>query len=255
MATDQVGTPRVVTDDAGEVVRAIDADSFGNRIADSDPDFELGIGFAGGLTDPVTGLVHFGMRDYDPDAGRFTARDPILFGGEQANLYVYVNNSPVTLRDPSGLQGVSARSSLSGRGVKIGGSFFVGFGGGAELVVGPDGISFCAEAGIGKAASVDVDPYAKYATAGTRTKISAGVGFGPASVGAGVTFDPCSPRPGFKTTGGFGPATLSGSADGFEFSAGGKPGDLSKNIRDTVSTSNMRFDAKVTVTVEGCWAW
>jgi len=43
-------------------------------------------------------LVRFGARDYDPSVGRWTSKDPILFDGGQANLYVYVNNDPVNLR-------------------------------------------------------------------------------------------------------------------------------------------------------------
>jgi RHS repeat-associated protein len=31
----------------------------------------------------------FGARDYEPEAGRWTARDPILFEGGQSNLYTY----------------------------------------------------------------------------------------------------------------------------------------------------------------------
>ena len=42
-------------------------------------------------------------RDYDPEVGRWTAKDPILFDGGQANLYVYVGNDPVNFIDPSGL--------------------------------------------------------------------------------------------------------------------------------------------------------
>ena len=53
----------------------------------------LPIGFAGGLTDPDTGLARFGMRDYDPAIGRWTARDPILFKGGQENLYMYCGNT------------------------------------------------------------------------------------------------------------------------------------------------------------------
>jgi RHS repeat-associated protein len=60
-------------------------------------------GFAGGLYDPDTGLVHFGAREYDPEVGRWISKDPIRFDGGQTNLYVYVNNDPVNRRDPSGL--------------------------------------------------------------------------------------------------------------------------------------------------------
>ena len=44
----------------------------------------------------------FGARDYDPVVGRWTSKDPILFDGGQANLYVYADNDPVNSADPSG---------------------------------------------------------------------------------------------------------------------------------------------------------
>lgn len=56
-----------------------------------------------GINDPVTGLVRFGLRGYDPGIGRWTARDPVLFAGGQANLYTYVANNPVSRVDPAGL--------------------------------------------------------------------------------------------------------------------------------------------------------
>jgi RHS repeat-associated protein len=103
VATDQVGTPRVVTDAAGNAIKVLDFDSYGNLISDSNPGFVLAIGFAGGLSDAATQLVHFGFRDYDPDAGRWTTRDPILFAGSQPNLYVYVANDPLRWADRTGL--------------------------------------------------------------------------------------------------------------------------------------------------------
>jgi RHS repeat-associated protein len=93
-------------------VKTLEFDSFGAVLADSDPSFYLPIGFAGGLTDPVTGLVRFGFRDYEPGSGRWTARDPILYEGGQANLYVYVSNDPVSSTDPSGLIGKSCPKPL-----------------------------------------------------------------------------------------------------------------------------------------------
>jgi RHS repeat-associated protein len=104
VATDQVGNPRVVSDAAGQVVKALEYDSFGNLMLDSNPGFDLPIGFAGGLADGLTGLVRFGFRDYDPLTGRWTAKDPSFFNAGQANLYAYVRNDPVGLRDPSGLR-------------------------------------------------------------------------------------------------------------------------------------------------------
>src|SRR5262249_37350920 len=63
----------------------------------------LAIGFAGGLRDPLTGLVHFGVRDYDPLVGRWVARDPVFYAGGSANLFQYVGNDPINHVDPTGM--------------------------------------------------------------------------------------------------------------------------------------------------------
>ena len=70
------------------------------------PTLSVPFGFAGGLHDRTTGLVRFGARDYDPSIGRWTARDPIDFGGGDTNLYGYVMNDPVNWVDPGGLYDV-----------------------------------------------------------------------------------------------------------------------------------------------------
>ena len=108
VGSDQVGSPRVVFKGDGTVVKQIAYDAFGGVTADSDPSFALPIGFAGGLADPATGLVRFGLRDYDPASGRFTARDPIFFDGSPTNLYAYANSDPASLRDPTGMWCVGA---------------------------------------------------------------------------------------------------------------------------------------------------
>lgn len=59
-------------------------------------------GYAGGLYDPDTKLVHFGAREYDSSIGRWLQRDPIGFRGGDTNLYGYVLNDPVNFVDPSG---------------------------------------------------------------------------------------------------------------------------------------------------------
>ena len=101
---DQVGSLRAVTNGVGNVVKLMEYDSFGNVIADSDPTFTVPFGFAGGLHDRDIGLVRFGYRDYDPDTGRWTAKDPILFAGGNTDFYGYVVNNPVNLVDPWGLK-------------------------------------------------------------------------------------------------------------------------------------------------------
>ncbi len=101
---DQVGSHRVVADASGNVVKRIDYDSFGNIVTDTNPLFEIPFAFAGGLHDRDTDLVRFGFRDYDPDVGRWTAKDPILFASGDADLYEYCLNDPVNWVDLLGLK-------------------------------------------------------------------------------------------------------------------------------------------------------
>ena len=101
---DQVGSLRLVTDSAGNTVKRIDYDTFGNVISDSNESLTVPFGFAGGLHDRDTTLVRFGHRDYMPEIGKWTAKDPILFAGGDTNLYGYVLNDPVNFIDPWGLR-------------------------------------------------------------------------------------------------------------------------------------------------------
>jgi len=101
--TDHLGSPRVIINVAtGEIVQRMDYDEFGKVILDTNPGFQP-FGFAGGLYDPMTGLVRFGGRDYDPEVGRWTAKDPIGFLGGDTDLYCYVGNDPVNYIDLDGL--------------------------------------------------------------------------------------------------------------------------------------------------------
>jgi uncharacterized protein RhaS with RHS repeats len=43
-----------------------------------------------------------GARDYDPVTGRWTAKDPILFAGGDANLYGYALGDPINFFDANG---------------------------------------------------------------------------------------------------------------------------------------------------------
>jgi RHS repeat-associated protein len=103
---DHLGSPRLVVDSSsGAVVQRMDYDSFGQVLSDSAPGFQP-FGFAGGLWDRDTGLVKFGARDYDPQVGRWTNKDPILFAGS-INIYAYVGGSPISRLDPDGLTAIA----------------------------------------------------------------------------------------------------------------------------------------------------
>jgi RHS repeat-associated protein len=101
--TDHLGSVRlVVNTEDGSIAQRLDYDAFGRVILDTNPGFQP-FGFAGGLYEPQTGLVRFGARDYDPETGRWTSKDPSGFGGGDTNLYGYVVNDPVNNFDPNGL--------------------------------------------------------------------------------------------------------------------------------------------------------
>ena len=100
--SDHLGSPRLVINTTdGSVVQAIEYDDWGNVLSNTNPGFTP-FGFAGGLYDTDTKLVRFGARDYDPETGRWTAKDPIRFSGGDTNLFGYVFQDPVNLIDPKG---------------------------------------------------------------------------------------------------------------------------------------------------------
>ena len=94
-----------VYDGSDNLLMRFNYDSFGNIIEDTDPAFKLPVGFAGGLLDQDTGLVRFGFRDYDPDIGRWNAKDPIFFDGGNTDLYGYCLNDSINVIDMDGLKG------------------------------------------------------------------------------------------------------------------------------------------------------
>ena len=101
--SDHLGSPRLIVNTTdGSTVQRMDYDEYGNITSDTNPGFQP-FGFAGGIYDPHTGLSRFGARDYDPETGRWTAKDPIRFQGGDTNLYGYVLNDPVNVIDFTGL--------------------------------------------------------------------------------------------------------------------------------------------------------
>ncbi len=103
----------VVNTSDGTVAQRIEYDPFGKIVSDTNPGFQP-FGFAGGLYDHETGLVRFGLRDYDAETGRWTAKNPILFDGGDANIFAYSGHDPVNAIDPTGLNFISDLFTLPG---------------------------------------------------------------------------------------------------------------------------------------------
>jgi len=100
---DQVGTLKAVSNANQRIIKKITYDTYGNIRNETNEAFKIPFGFAGGLYDSDTKLTRFGYRDYDATTGKWTAKDPIDFGGGDSNLYGYVLQDPVNFTDASGL--------------------------------------------------------------------------------------------------------------------------------------------------------
>ncbi|WP_413943308.1 RHS repeat domain-containing protein [Bdellovibrio sp. HCB-162] len=100
---DHLGSPRLVVGvDDGTIVQEVKYDSWGKVLSDTNIGLQP-YSFAGGISNRKTHFLKFGARDYDPEVGRWTSKDPILFNGGDTNLFGYAANDPVNFIDPTGL--------------------------------------------------------------------------------------------------------------------------------------------------------
>lgn len=123
LTTDQLGSPRVITDKMGNVISRRDFMPFGEEIyAGVGPRTTVQKYSASGLDnirkrftgyekDTETNLDFAEARMYQNKHGRFTIADPLLasieIGNPQTfNRYIYTGNNPVNYTDPSGLKWV-----------------------------------------------------------------------------------------------------------------------------------------------------
>jgi RHS repeat-associated protein len=111
---DHIGSPRVIVSTAAgaSLAQVLEHDAFGNVLSDSSPGWQP-FGFRGGLYDAETGLVRIGSRDYDPNTGRFSAKDPGWFKRGSANLYLFLGNDPQ--QDPERLELRSVQAFIAQR--------------------------------------------------------------------------------------------------------------------------------------------
>ncbi|MDH5859300.1 RHS repeat domain-containing protein, partial [Lampropedia aestuarii] len=119
---DQIGTPRELTGESGEILWSATYKAWGNTLQEEwlpeqapqrkkphqlaqEQHQSQNLRFQGQYYDAETGLHYNRFRYYDPDCGRFVSQDPIgLAGG--LHLYQYSSN-PVAWIDPLGLSSCS----------------------------------------------------------------------------------------------------------------------------------------------------
>lgn len=107
---DGLGSVVAVTDSNGAPQSMFDYEPFGAQAAEDrlDPKApQMPLRFAGEYLDPGTGLYHLRARQYDPADGRFLTTDPLPQGIEDpyVSSYIYANDRPTVLIDPTGLRG------------------------------------------------------------------------------------------------------------------------------------------------------
>ncbi|RED57933.1 S-layer homology domain-containing protein [Cohnella phaseoli] len=235
VVADGVGTPQRVLDDNGAVVKELRYDSFGNLQSDSNPAFELLLGYAGGLEDRDTGLIRFGFRDYDPAAGRWTARDPILVESGQANLYAYVNNNPVMFRDPCGQMCVGA-------------SVYAIVGIGGKVCITDEGVSACGDGGFGVGLGLEVTPFEDLAknelTLEAMGKLTAGLGNLQAGYKLGYDFDTRCRTDGPMLRAEAGPFRID-LLKPKKSAVKGKESDFKKTIKELFKKSGLKAEASI----------
>jgi len=129
---DAVGSTIAVSDELRTIVNQYAYTPFG-IIMDEQETVHQPFKYVGqhGVMTEQNGFLYMRARYYDPNVGRFISEDPMGFDGGDVNLYVYAQNDPVLLSDPSGLWTLSF-------GITISGGLGLGGGGGTFLNIGHD---------------------------------------------------------------------------------------------------------------------
>ncbi len=99
--TDNVGTPHILSDDAGLIAWQAHYTPFG-KATQLVEDIEFKHRFPGQYEDSETGTHYNYQRDYDPETGRYLTSDPLsVVGG--VNTYLYAKADPLNSTDVLGL--------------------------------------------------------------------------------------------------------------------------------------------------------
>jgi RHS repeat-associated protein len=99
---DHLGTPRLIFDQAGQVVWKARFKPYGEAMVDPASTITNNLRLPGQYFDAETGLHYNNYRFYDSEIGGFISGDPLGIAGG-LNLYRYAFNNPINRIDPNGL--------------------------------------------------------------------------------------------------------------------------------------------------------
>lgn len=117
LATDHQGTSSVaITADSTQALTKRYSTPFGASRGATTGVWPDDKAFLGQSADAGTGLTHIGAGEYDASTGQFISVDALLdlADPQQFSGYVYAQNNPVTLSDPSGLMACATPDECGG---------------------------------------------------------------------------------------------------------------------------------------------
>lgn len=129
--SDALGSTRALTNSQGAVTDRYSYDAFGQLLSSTGTTVNSFL-YTGEQKDDAAGLYYLRARNYDPAIGRFMTQD--LHEGSlqepaSLNKYVYVQNNPVNMTDPTGLygweEGTAIHQILGQHYIGVWGDFFV----------------------------------------------------------------------------------------------------------------------------------
>ena len=213
---DPIGSTNAVTDAAGALVASYRYSAYGEVVGTGDRADDVDLLFHAQQLDRLSGLYNMRARQYDPDTGRFTQREPAItpVGMAIESAYAFVGNQPTVRTDPTGrtissstvFAGQTTESANDVNNAKLGLKVATPFA--PRVIVNAPAIALKVATkvfGYVAKASAASSGAAQVAKAAEKAKVLKGVGFGFAVVGIAlqtyVTVENCLNGPVEKCVG------------------------------------------------------